>query len=73
MRYLLENDLKVEYMRRYVVRMRMGGLSTDNAKRKKMWNEDIRVYSSHHFRCPQLTKMEKMLWKVPQFISAKWK
>lgn len=71
-RYLLENDLKVHYMRRYVVRMRMGGLSTDNAKRKKMWDEDIRVYSSHHFACPQMTKMEKMLWKVPQFISAKW-
>ena len=72
-RYLLENDLKVHYMRRYVVRMRMGGLSTDNAKRKKMWDEDIRVYSSHHFKCPQITKVEKMLWKVPQFISAKWK
>ena len=52
-----------------VVRMRMGGLSTDSAKRKKMWGEDIRVYSSHGL-WPTLTKLEKMAWKVPQFVLA---
>ncbi len=25
--------------------MRIGGMSTDSAKRKKVWDEDIRVYS----------------------------
>lgn len=69
-RYLLENDLHVEYLERYVVRMRMGGLSTDNSRRAKMWKEDIRVYSSHGFRHVKLTKIEKMMWKVPQFIKA---
>ena len=49
--------------------MRMGGLSTDSAKRKKMWGEDIRVYSSHGL-WPTLTKLEKMAWKVPQFVLA---
>ena len=71
-RYLLENDLKVEYLKRYVVRMRMGGLSTDNSRRAKMWKEDIRVYRSHGFRHVTLTKIEKMMWKVPQFIKAKF-
>lgn len=67
-RYLLENDLKVNYLRRYVVRMRMGGLSTDNSRRAKMWREDIRVYKSHGFKHVTLTKIEKMMWKVPQFF-----
>lgn len=71
-RYLLENDLHVEYLKRYVVRMCMGGLSTDSSRRAKMWKEDIRVYRSHGFRHVTLTKIEKMMWKVPQFIKAKF-
>lgn len=71
-RYLLENTLSVEYLKRYVVRMRMGGLSTDNSRRAKMWKEDIRVYRSHGFKHVTLTKIEKMMWKVPQFIKAKF-
>ena len=30
--------------------MRMGGMSTDSAKRKKVWDEDIRVYSGYGFK-----------------------
>ena len=48
--------------------MRMGGMSTDSAKRKKMWDEDIRVYSGYGFKPVTLTKLMKMAWKVPQFI-----
>lgn len=69
-RYLYEADLKVEYLNEYIVRMRMGGLSTDSKRRKMMWEEDIRMYKSHGMP-PTLTKLEKMAWKVPQFISAK--
>lgn len=69
-RALYEHDLKISYLPRYIVKMRMGGLSTDNGKRKKMWDEDIDIYRSHGFH-PHLTKIEKMMWKVPQFISAK--
>ena len=65
-RYLLTGGLTVTYLNEYIVRMRMGGLSTDSAKRKKMWEEDIRVYVSHGL-WPTLTKLEKMAWKVPQF------
>ncbi len=68
-RYLYEARLKVVYTRRYIIRMRMGGLSTDNEKRKAMWHEDIRLYRSHGF-WPVPTKLMKMMWKVPQFVSA---
>ena len=69
-RYLYEANLKVAYLNEYIVRMRMGGLSTDSKKRKQMWDEDIRMYKSHGF-APLPTKLMKMAWKVPQFISAK--
>ena len=52
--------------------MRMGGMSTDSAKRKKVWDEDIRVYTGYGFRPVILTKLMKMAWKVPQFIKAKF-
>lgn len=48
--------------------MRMGGMSTDSAKRKKVWDEDIRVYTGYGFKPVTLTKLMKMAWKVPQFI-----
>ncbi|MBQ0047157.1 MAG: glycosyltransferase [Prevotellaceae bacterium] len=73
-RYLLSPDIKVHYMKnRFTTRMRMGGMSTDSSKRKKMWNEDIRVYSGYGFHFATLTKIEKMMWKIPQFIMAKLK
>lgn len=70
-RYLLHKELCVTYFPEFVTRMRMGGMSTDNAKRKKMWQEDIRVYRNHGFLFPNLIKLEKMMWKVPQFLTAK--
>ena len=71
-RYLYKAHLKVEYLHRRIIRMRMGGLSTDSEKRKQMWNEDIRLYTAHGFRPVTLTKLMKMAWKVPQFIEAKF-
>lgn len=69
-RYLYEADLKVSYLNEYIVRMRMGGLSTDSKRRKQMWDEDIRMYKEHGF--PALpTKLMKMAWKIPQFIPKK--
>ena len=70
-RYLYKAHLNVVYMKRKIIRMRMGGLSTDSEKRKLMWNEDIRLYKSHGF-CATPVKIMKMAWKVPQFIEAKF-
>lgn len=69
LRYLITGGLTTTYLGEYIVKMRMGGLSTDSARRKKMWDEDIRVYASHGM-APTLTKLEKMAWKVPQFVLA---
>ena len=38
--YLYNCHLKVAYLPEFVTRMRMGGMSTDSAKRKKVWDED---------------------------------
>lgn len=70
-RYLYMADLKVTYIKRKIIRMRMGGLSTDSEKRKLMWDEDVRMYRSHG-RWGIPTKLLKMVWKVPQFIEAKF-
>lgn len=69
LRYLITGGLTITYLEEYIVKMRMGGLSTDRTKRKRMWDEDIRVYASHGM-APTLTKLEKMAWKVPQFVLA---
>lgn len=71
--YLYNCDLKVTYLHELVIRMRMGGMSTDASKRKAMWNEDIRVYREYGFKPATLTKIMKMCWKIPQFIGAKIK
>lgn len=70
-RALFEHSPKTAYMKEYIIRMRMGGLSTDSAKRKAMWKEDIEIYSSHGFYALP-TKLMKMMWKIPQFIVAKF-
>ena len=71
-RYLYKAHLKVEYLGKYVVRMRMGGLSTDSQKRKEMWKEDVEMYRENGFwGVPE--KILKMCWKVPQFVKAKLK
>ena len=71
-RYLYKAHLKVEYLGKYVVRMRMGGLSTDSQKRKAMWKEDVEMYRENGFwGVPE--KILKMGWKVPQFVNAKLK
>ena len=70
-RYLYKANLKVAYLKRRIIRMRMGGLSTSSEKRKLMWDEDIRLYKELGFP-PHITKVLKMMWKVPQFITAKF-
>ncbi|MBO8432319.1 MAG: glycosyltransferase [Bacteroidetes bacterium] len=70
LRCLLDTTWRVEYLNRYIVRMRMGGLSTDQARRKQMWREDVAIYQEHGFPGVWL-KLLKMGWKVPQFLVKK--
>lgn len=68
-RYLLKADLKITYLHKYVIKMRMGGMSTNPIRSIQMWEEDLRLYRQHGMN-PRLTKLKKMAWKVPQFVSA---
>ena len=70
-RYLYRKDVKIGYLDRYVVKMRMGGLSTDAKRRWQMMEEDLRMYRTNHFEPAFMTKICKMSWKVPQFVKAK--
>ena len=66
---LYDLEPRVEYMDEYIVRMRMGGLSTDPEKTKRKWGEDMRIYKSHGIQ-PQLALIGKVASKVPQFVRA---
>lgn len=70
-RLLNQAEVRTAYLPRFVVRMRIGGLSTDSSLRRKMWREDVAVYAANGYRWPCLTKVEKMAWKLPQFVRAK--
>ena len=66
-RFFLDIQLKIVYYPRKVIRMRLGGLSTDSETRKLMWKEDVRLYRAHGFKGVPL-KLMKMMWKVQQLI-----
>ncbi len=70
-RYMYNADFKVTYYRDYVVRMRMGGLSTDPRRMIQKWGEDLRLYRSHGFN-PYWALGCKIVSKIPQFITAKF-
>lgn len=56
------------YLPQMVIRMRMGGASTNKQTQQAMWREDIRVFSELGFRFPVAMKIMKMMWKPSQFI-----
>lgn len=68
--YLHEAPLRVCYLPCYVVRMRMGGLSTNPQHSRKIWAEDVSIFRDFGFPHPRLVKVMKMMWKVPQFVNA---
>lgn len=71
LRLLMPGDLNVTYLNKFIIKMRMGGLSTDKSRRREIWLEDEKIYSSHGLS-PSLSKIEKVIWKLPQFIKAKF-
>ena len=70
-RYLYEGNLEVTYLNEYIVKMRMGVLSTDPKKMRQKWGEDLRLYRNHGFR-PYWALSCKILSKISQFILAKF-
>lgn len=68
--YLMERPLRVSYLPRCTVRMRMGGLSTDPRRCRQIYAEDVSIYRYYQFSHPHLVKLMKMMWKLPQFLHA---
>ena len=71
-RCLYVNDLKVAYLDNYVVKMRMGGASTNFRQMKKKWKEDISIYKKHGLGSIRPLSY-KVGSKIPQFIKARLK
>lgn len=68
-RYLYQSDFSIAYIDEYIVRMRMGGLSTSPGTLLKKWKEDLRMYRKNSF-APYYTLFLKVLSKIPQFFTA---
>lgn len=68
---LYKHKIKTAYLPKYVVKMRMGGTSTNIHKMQEMFVEDKRVFKEMGFRMQSLAKVMKMMWKVPQYVRAK--
>lgn len=66
-RYLYIHRAKTCYLACYVVKMDVGGLSTDSRRRRQMWHEDVAIFRSYH-TCGIMMKLMKMAWKIPQFF-----
>lgn len=68
-RYLYKENLRVAYLPRYIIKMRMGGLSTSMSGTRDKWAEDIKIYRSHGLS--GFCLVGKVLRKVPQFLTQK--
>ncbi len=66
-RYLRDGALNIAYLNKYIVRMRMGGLSTDPKRMFQKWSEDLRLYRSHGIN-PYRALCGKILSKIPQLF-----
>lgn len=71
-RCFYKSNFKISYLNEYIVRMRMGGVSTSFNKTVIKWKEDMRMYKNNGFN-PYISLPLKVLSKIPQFIYAKVK
>jgi glycosyltransferase len=65
---LFIHHFKVYYLNKYIVKMRMGGMSTSFKSHLSKWKEDIRIFRFHGFN-PYIALGAKILSKIPQFLS----
>lgn len=68
-RYLYKGSFKIAYLNDYIIRMRMGGMSTSIWRTRDKWVEDVRVYRSHGLSAFCL--LGKVMSKIPQFLTQK--
>lgn len=69
LRCMYKTGIKIEYLRKHVVVMSYGGLSTNREKTLLRWREDLGLYQQIGLP-PRRTLLKKVLRKVPQFLKA---
>ena len=61
LRYLFKNKINMTYLNSYVVKMRMGGLSTDYKRAFKVLKEDYMIYKFHQLSGVRVVFQKKIL------------
>jgi glycosyltransferase len=67
LRWFLDNDLKKVYMNKYIVKMRLGGVSTRIKLQKTKSLQDLAIINNHHL-LGAFTLAFKLVRKVPQYL-----
>lgn len=69
LRFMYLNKLKVGYLDKVIVKMRIGGLSNRSFKNRVLaWRSDFKAMKKHKIRIPLLGIILKPLRKIAQFI-----
>lgn len=66
---MYRTGIKIQYMKKHVVVMAYGGLSTNWEKTLLRWREDLGIYRQMGIS-PRTALAQKVLRKVPQFLKA---
>lgn len=61
LRYLYKHKINVAYLNSYIVKMRMGGLSTDYKRAVQVLKEDYRIYKYHNISGIRVVLQKKMI------------
>lgn len=61
LRYLFKYKIKMYYMNEYVVKMRMGGMSTSYKRAVEVLYEDYRIYKFHHLPAFRTVFLKKLV------------
>lgn len=61
LRYLYKYKIKMTYLNSYVVKMRMGGLSTDYKRAFKVLKEDCQIYNYHNMSGMKVVFQKKLI------------
>nr|WP_315177778.1 glycosyltransferase family 2 protein [uncultured Flavobacterium sp.] len=67
LRYLFKHKINMTYLNEYVVKMRMGGLSTSYKRAFEVLSEDYNIYKYHHLSAVRTVFLKKLQAMVQYF------
>jgi hypothetical protein len=67
LRYLFKHKINISYLNEYIVKMRMGGLSTDYKRTFEVLLEDYRIYKFHGLAAYRVVFQKKLI-ALKQYI-----